>query len=309
MIEQLKKIIMKRDILVSVCMSTYNHEEYIEEALNSVLEQECDFEYEIILSNDQSSDNTHAVITKYIENHPKGNKVRYYNQPKNLGINNNLIFTLEQTKGKYIALLEGDDYWTDSKKLQKQFDFLEKNTEYSICTAALKSIIPKEGLVLRTYEDHIEGVAYDLNDIRKIRPNYLNMFFRKDALDVNMLKNFKYSGDNAIFIMCLAEGKGYFMNQIMGFRRTHANGLWSSMSEKDRIKMGSDQYIGLLQYPKLRKYIRPILFVIYLDLFVIENESKYLKDALKLIKYPKEFFYFLKVVIFHSLNLQDSKRC
>ena len=68
---------MKRDILVSVCMSTYNHEEYIEEALNSVLEQECDFEYEIILSNDQSSDNTHAVITKYIENHPKGNKVRY----------------------------------------------------------------------------------------------------------------------------------------------------------------------------------------------------------------------------------------
>lgn len=64
------------------------------------------------------------------------------------------------------------------------------------------------------------------------------------------------------------------------------------MSEKDRIKMGSDQYIGLLQYPKLRKYIRPILFVIYLDLFVIENESKYLKDALKLIKYPKNFFIF-----------------
>lgn len=61
--------------------------------------------------------------------------------------------------------------------------------------------------MLRTYEDHIEGVAYDLNDIRKIRPNYLNMFFRKDALDVNMLKNFKYSGDNAIFIIALLKAK------------------------------------------------------------------------------------------------------
>ena len=288
---------MEKNILISVCMSTYNHEEYIEEALNSVLEQECNFEFEIILSNDKSSDNTHAVITKYIENHPKGNKVRYYNQPKNLGINNNLIFTLEQTKGKYIALLEGDDYWTDSKKLQKQFDFLEKNTEYSICTAALKSIIPKEGLVLRTYEDHIEGVAYDLNDIRKIRPNYLNMFFRKDALDIGKLKSFEYSGDNVIFIMCLSKGKGYFINEVFGFRRTHTEGLWTSMSEKGRIKMGISQYIGLYKYPEFRKQVRPILFNAYLDLLVLENEKKYMYKSLKLIRLPKEILYFLKVVI------------
>lgn len=296
------------NIVVSVCMSTYNHEEYIEEALNSVLEQDCNFEYEIILSNDQSTDNTHNVITRIIENHPNGTRVRYFNQPRNLGINNNLIFTLEKARGNYIALLEGDDYWVDIKKLQKQYEFLENNKDFSICTAALKSIIPNEGLVLRKYENQIEGVTYDLKNIRKIRPNYLNMFFRQAALDINMLKNFKYSGDNAIFIMCLAKGKGYFINQIMGFRRTHANGLWSSMSEKEKIKMGSNQYIGLFKYPIFRKYVRSILFSIYLDLLVLEEDKKYIFKSLKLIRSPKEFLYFTKVVISNIPNLLGTRK-
>lgn len=292
------------NIVVSVCISTYNHDEYIEEALNSVLNQQCDFEYEIILSNDQSTDQTHYIITKFIENHPKGNKIRYYNQSKNIGINNNLIFTLEQAQGKYIALLEGDDYWVDNNKLQKQFDFLEKNKDYSICTAALKSIIPGEGLVLRKYEENIEGLTYELNDIKGIRPNYLNMFFRKDALNINRLKDFSYSGDNVIFMFCLSNGKGYFMNEIFGFRRTHSNGLWTSMPKKERIKMGINQYIGLFKYPEFRKHVRPILFNNYMDLFVLENDKKYFYKSLELIRLPNELLYFFKVSISYFLNLK-----
>ena len=285
------------NIVVSVCMSTYNHEKYIEEALLSVLEQVCNFNFEIILSNDQSNDQTHEVITKFIENHPQGDKIRYTNQKKNLGINDNLIFTLEQARGKYIALLEGDDYWVDNNKLQKQFDFLEKNKDFSICTAALKSITPIEGLVIRKYDDSKEGVIYELNDIKNIRSNYLNMFFRKDALDISKLKSFEYSGDNVIFIMCLSKGKGYFINEVFGFRRTHTEGLWTSMSEKGRIKMGISQYIGLYKYPEFRKQVRPILFNAYLDLLVLENEKKYMYKSLKLIRLPKEILYFFKVVI------------
>lgn len=289
---------------VSVCISTYNHEEFIEEALNSVLEQECNFEYEIILSNDQSTDNTHNVITRFIENHPEGSRIHYFNQPKNLGINNNLIFTLEHARGKYISLLEGDDYWVDSGKLQKQFDFLENNKDFSICTGALKSFIPGKGLVLRKYEGNVEGVTYEVNNISIVRPNYLNMFFRKDIIDINMLKTFKYSGDNVIFIMCLAKGKGYFINQIFGYRRTHVNGLWSSKSEVERIKMGSEQYIGLYRFPDFRNVVRPFLFNSYIDLMVLQKTNENISQAFKLIRTPKEFLYFIKVIFSKFFKLK-----
>lgn len=292
------------NIAVSVCISTYNHEEFIEEALNSVLEQECNFEYEIILSNDQSTDNTHNVITRFIENHPEGSRIRYFNQPKNLGINNNLIFTLEHARGKYISLLEGDDYWVDSGKLQKQFDFMEDNKDFSICTGALKSFIPGKGLVLRKYEGNVEGVTYAFNNISIVRPNYLNMFFRKDIIDINMLKTFKYSGDNVIFIMCLAKGKGYFINQIFGYRRTHVNGLWSSKSEVERIKMGTEQYIGLYRFPDFRNVVRPFLFNSYIDLMVLEKTNENISQAFKLIRTPKEFLYFMKVIFSNFVKLK-----
>lgn len=292
------------NIAVSVCISTYNHEEFIEEALNSVLEQVCNFEYEIILSNDQSTDNTHNVITRFIENHPEGSRIRYFNQPKNLGINNNLIFTLEHARGKYISLLEGDDYWVDSGKLQKQFDFMEDNKDFSICTGALKSFIPGKGLVLRKYEGNVEGVTYAFNNISIVRPNYLNMFFRKDIIDINMLKTFKYSGDNVIFIMCLAKGKGYFINQIFGYRRTHVNGLWSSKSEVERIKMGTEQYIGLYRFPDFRNVVRPFLFNSYIDLMVLEKTNENISQAFKLIRTPKEFLYFMKVIFSNFVKLK-----
>mgnify|MGYP003616038683 CR=1 FL=1 len=288
---------MKRDILVSVCMSTYNHEEYIEEALNSVLEQECDFEYEIILSNDQSSDNTHAVITKYIENHPKGNKVRYYNQPKNLGINDNLIFTLEQAKGKYIALLEGDDYWTDSKKLQKQYVFLENNSDYTICTAAYATDIPGEGYRIIKHEEEVDGVTYTFNKLVGIRSHYLNMFFVRKALEIDRLKTFSYSGDNVIFIMCLANGKGYFFNQVFGYRREHPNGAWSSKSLIERLKMSIEQFIGLYKFTEYKNAVRPILFYYYADLIGFGDKQKsYGYNAFKMIRTWKEFLYFIKKI-------------
>lgn len=111
-----------------------------------------------------------------------------------MGINNNSDFYVRTDEREiYCPSGRGMTIGQILKAKVETIWFFRKKTEYSICTAALKSIIPKEGLVLCTYEDHIEGVAYDLNDIRKIRPNYLNMFFRKDALDVNMPKNFKYS--------------------------------------------------------------------------------------------------------------------
>lgn len=290
----------ENDTAVSICISAYNHEEFIEETLTGVLEQVCNFNFEVILSNDLSTDRTHEVIKKYIENHLQGNKIVYFNQEKNLGINGNLIFTLEQAKGTYIALLEGDDYWTDKYKLQKQFDFLESNFDYTICTGGYESITPDRGLVIRKLDEEVDGITYKFNKINDFRAHYLNMFFRAKSLEIDKLRTFTYSGDNVIFLMCLSKGKGYFFNQIFGFRRTHPNGAWTSKSQIERIKMGYEQLIGLYKYPEYKKAIRSELFHTYLDLLSLEKTNhNYIFQSFKLIRTYSEFFYYLKIVLRH----------
>lgn len=125
---------MKKDTpMVSVCMITYNQEKYIKQALESVLNQICDFEFEVLVSNDASTDDSNKIINTVILNHINSKKVKYINQKENLGINSNLKFVYEKCNGKYVAVCEGDDYWTDPFKLQKQVNFLENNLEFSIC--------------------------------------------------------------------------------------------------------------------------------------------------------------------------------
>lgn len=119
--------------LVSVCMITYGHEKYIEEAINSVLMQECNFEFELIISNDCSPDKTDFVIKTILNTHPKAHYIKYFNQQKNLGMMPNSVFVLEKSLGDYIAVCEGDDFWTDTLKLQKQVDFLRENKDCSLC--------------------------------------------------------------------------------------------------------------------------------------------------------------------------------
>lgn len=121
----------KNEILLSVCMVSYNQEAYVRDALDSVLMQKTNFEYEIIVSDDCSKDNTVQVVKEYYDQYP--NKIRILTGDKNLGYPNNQRRSLEAAKGKYIALCDSDDYWTDPYKLQKQIDYLETHPECAIC--------------------------------------------------------------------------------------------------------------------------------------------------------------------------------
>lgn len=118
---------------VSVVMVTYGHDKFIEKAINSILVQECTFDYELIIANDCSPDKTDSIIQSIIKNHPNNSKIKYLKQKSNVGMMPNFIFALSSVKGKYIALCDGDDYWTDPLKLQKQVSFLDENPNFSIC--------------------------------------------------------------------------------------------------------------------------------------------------------------------------------
>lgn len=118
---------MNKNQLVSVCMITYGHEDYISQAINGVLMQECDFEIELIIANDCSPDKTDSIITEILENHPKSSCIKYKRQEKNIGMMPNFLYAIAQCSGKYVAMCEGDDYWITKDKLQQQVSILEIN--------------------------------------------------------------------------------------------------------------------------------------------------------------------------------------
>lgn len=117
---------------VSVLMLAYNHAQYIAQAVDSVLMQQVDFDYEIVIGEDCATDNTRDILIRYQQENPE--KIRLLLPEKNLGMHDNLIQTFKACHGSsYIALLEGDDYWTSPDKLQKQVDFLDAHADYTLC--------------------------------------------------------------------------------------------------------------------------------------------------------------------------------
>lgn len=121
------------DVMVSVLCAAYNHEKFIKDTIEGVINQKTDFKYELIIHDDASTDGTAQIIRKYEEAYPEIIKPIYQseNQFKKCKILPTFLFP--KVTGKYIALCEGDDYWIDENKLQKQIDFLEEHKDYSMC--------------------------------------------------------------------------------------------------------------------------------------------------------------------------------
>ncbi len=129
----------ENNMVLSVVLLTYQHSGYIEKCLDGILMQKTDFPFEIILGEDESTDGTREICIRYAEKNPDKIKLILRSRKNVILINDkptgrfNFIESIKAASGKYIALCEGDDYWTDPDKLQKQVDFLEKNPEYVLC--------------------------------------------------------------------------------------------------------------------------------------------------------------------------------
>ena len=122
---------MENTPLVSIVTIAYNLENYLAEAIESVLMQNVNFSYELVIGEDCSKDNTLQIAMDYQSRYP--DRIRVLKREKNLGLTPNCVDTHNHCRGKYIALLDGDDYWTDKNKLQKQVDFMELHPEYAGC--------------------------------------------------------------------------------------------------------------------------------------------------------------------------------
>lgn len=227
------------DITVSVVMITYNHEKFIKEALESIFSQKTNFHYELIISNDCSTDNTDEVIKKIIDKNENGSLINYTNHHKNKGMIPNFLWAIQQAKGKYIALCEGDDYWVDPYKLQKQVDFLEANPDYSI----------HSGLAI-TSDNKIIGnknkSSFILQDFYT-RNNLITctILFRNTPLESKWFNNVTF-GDWMLYVYVLnyiKNSKAYCDSKVLSFYRIHEGGIMQTLNEKSKFELAHVEHI------------------------------------------------------------------
>lgn len=148
---------MNKPPKVSVLMITYNHEKYIKQAIESVLMQETDFPFELVISEDCSTDRTATFVRDYAKKHP--HIIRVLLNPENLGSQQNSRQAFKAARGNYVALLEGDDFWIDPLKLKKQVDFMDEHPDFGVVHTDINLLYDRENKIIRDYHK-TEGMRF-----------------------------------------------------------------------------------------------------------------------------------------------------
>ncbi len=213
---------MKNSPKVSIVTITYNQAKYIEQALQSFVMQKTNFTIEVVVADDCSTDNTPKIIREFTKNYP--NIFKPVLRQKNVGIQRNLNNAMRKAKGKYIALCEGDDYWTDPRKLQKQVDFLEERPDYALCFHPVSVeyndkknnyIFPEAGKISEfTLENLLSDNYIQTNSVMYRRQKYENM-----PVDILPL-------DWYLHLYHARFGKIGFIDEVMSVYRRHPYGIW-----------------------------------------------------------------------------------
>lgn len=240
---------------VSVSIITFNHEQYIAQAIESVLMQKTSFDFEVLIGEDDSEDNTREIVKEYERRYPE--KIRLFlNDRKNVIYIDgratgrwNMINNLKHARGEYVALLEGDDYWTDPYKLQKQIDFLDSRQEYVICFHWTKWLDEEGGKI----RDKMYGPSF----INYIKPYYTiddllehanfiptnSVVFRNGLL--NGFPEWFYKvpvGDFPLNVLNALHGKIGFLDEAMSVYRRHAGGVYGGLSYIRSLEIGIESY-------------------------------------------------------------------
>lgn len=288
--------------LISVVMITYNHEKYIEEAINGVLMQKIDATVELIISNDCSTDKTDEIIKKCIEKNSNSNiTIHYTLHDTNVGMMPNYIYSLKQAKGEYIALCEGDDTWIDENKLQLQLNYLRENKDCVLHCFNVNFVSENE----INYKNR-ESKLFNLNDIIAENPFYTcAVLFLKSELKFNFYSNESVYGDWLTYADVMQSNKSaFFDNKICVNYRVHQGGVFSNYNAIKRNnghleilnKLANNKFVNHIKRKELISEINKKNFQI---LFNSKSFSKsifwLIKDILLSLKNVKFYYtYILK---------------
>lgn len=233
-----------REIVVSVSCLTYNHAPFIRQCLDGFMMQKTDFAFEVLIHDDASTDGTTEIIKEYEARYPDVIKPIYEEENQWVkGRRGSAVFNFPRARGKYIALCEGDDYWTDPLKLQKQVDFLERNVDVTMCFGnAIQHF--ENGLHDDSLVASIENRFYSGIEIFKSwQVATATVMFRYEIYKSDLYKsvldnpNFIF-GDTVLFLTCANYGGVYGMRDIFATYRRHDCGLVLSMTRSpEKIRL------------------------------------------------------------------------
>lgn len=230
------------EVKVSVWCLAYNHEKYIRKTLEGFVSQKTNFKFEVIINEDASTDSTADIIREYEEKYPDIIKPIYHEENEySKRLNRISKHLLPRAKGKYVAFCEGDDYWCDDSKLQKQYDIMENDPELSICVHKVQCINEDGSLNSKCFQmdngsqkisqEQFAGMLLAVNGY----PFHTSSFFvRKSVLSSPEHDKLfgKFNGDVTILRSSLLSGKAYYIDEIYSHRRLFSIGSWNERMQK-----------------------------------------------------------------------------
>lgn len=279
--------------LLSIVLITYNHEKYIRDALDSILMQKTNFDFEIVIGDDSSTDTTPDICREYASKYCNINYLRY---DSNGGVPFNWYTTISRCFGKYIAMLEGDDYWIDENKVQKQVDILEANSEITLCFTSYRRLdIAEDKRIISTFDEVFESRFYKALELLTnwTIPHTASVVFRKAIFDIDPRlgkSSFRYYFCDTLYFYSIVEhGLAWCISDVMSVHRTNPQSITRKNNEVSSIKEINNIYNYLLVDfdKKCHKAIRYRISNVYFNLFrTYESINKYkaLKYLLLAIK-------------------------
>ena len=252
------------NIVVSIFCIAYNHEKYIKDALDGFVMQKTNFKYEIIVHDDASTDRTREIVDEYKRKYPDVIRTIYQRENQySQGKTEFHIRNKDRLRGKYVAICEGDDYWTDCNKLQKQVDYLESHPECVMCFHATNTESVKNGKKIYTEAHPYENSGLVTVDAA-IRPcggvcKALSQVIRVSLFD-NEIPDFIFNcvaGDYPFQIWYPLKGTVYYIDEVMGVYRFNSEGSWTNRLLHDshkRIQHKVDTIEMLLKFNEYTEY-------------------------------------------------------
>ncbi len=228
---------------VSVAIRTYNQERFIAQAINSVLMQKVNFDYETVVADDASTDSTSEILRSFQKEQRNG--FRLLLREKNLGSRKNALDMLQSCQGEYIALLDGDDYWISPDKLQKQVDFLDRHPECAICFHGFTRLEYDRGRELNVSPPGRKSI-YDLEDLLELSFPFLTslLMFRKELVGDLLASSFYHDCmflDWILGILATRRGGLGYIDEVMGVYRA-GGGVWSGLGSLQQLIVPCEFY-------------------------------------------------------------------